>query len=101
MVSKIHIRGQARYSKFNIWISQTPGDGFTKVAWQKSTFYRDACERVITLGNLPGRFLKFELISGVPLPRNNGSLEVYGVRDHHLEAAMGKGAWELLFDKTY
>ena len=41
MISKIHIKGKARFSKFNIYVAQSPEDTSTKVAAQQSTYYRD------------------------------------------------------------
>ena len=63
---------------FNLYLSEYPHDSYSKVAYKQVAHHHQNL-RIIDVGNLPARFLMFEVTNGEPLPNDKSAVEVYGI----------------------
>jgi hypothetical protein len=80
MLSKVHIRNLPCAQQYNIFVSEFPFQSYHQVTVKGTAYHRAADERVINVGNIPCRYLMFEVVKGAPLPCNHKMLSLFGVK---------------------
>jgi hypothetical protein len=72
MVSKIHILGHPGACKYNIYVSDLPfnPETYIQITEKATAWHKAQSERVIDVGNMPTRYLIFEVVNGSPLATN-------------------------------
>ena len=82
-------------------MSEFAFDSYQQVTVKGTAYHRAKDERVINVGNVPCRYLMFEVVKGAPLPCDHKMLSLYGVKAGEMNEVIGDGSWDLLFEKTY
>ena len=101
MVSKMHILGLPGTTMFNVYASQRPHDSYQRVTLSQTAKHNQNL-RVVSLGNIPARYLMIEVIRGEPLPNDEDAVEVYGMNCGALDSELGQdGGSQLLMDKAF